>query len=284
MSPSPGYQMAHSTPSRVDNLLSLSNITNLTLRASLLRIDPDCAQPKICLDRLSSDTLVLSSLTVIMDVERTEEVEMDWSDWGSDQDSPPPPLIKKKTFHPNLSILRILNPIRLVVQAQICKGHNSRDIQPFFVEPSTANIISNWPRLRLVRLVRALLHTSTDGYSDSKRHRIIPIVRSRTSIDLPLVPIHIHLLSSPAGRLPDVSGPYENEHDDPLDYDLLTYLANSLGKRFSSLINLCYVDETARTLLEDKKGEWGDSWPDQFQIRPMREAMAAAKRLLEDGT
>lgn len=250
------------------------------MRASLLRVDPYYAQPKICLDRLSSDSLNLSSLALFMDCDHLEEVEVDWSDWGSEVDSPPPPMLKKTTFHPNLSLMHILNPRHLVIQGPSSKGQKKRTILPFFVETTTAHIISNWPRLRLVRLQGALLHASTNGSSESARHRIVPLPKSRTSTDLSPVVIQIHLASL-NGALRTVSGAYENDQDLPLDCNLLTYLSNSIGKRFSSPIHLCYIDKAARTLLEGEKEKWGDSWPNQFQICSSKEAKAAAKLFLD---
>jgi hypothetical protein len=282
------HQGRRKIPSRIDHLLSLSNVVKLTLHASFLQ-----KTSKIRRDRLSSSFLSLDTLTLIMDIGHIELEYEDYddfssdynsdydfsSDYNSDYDSSPEPellVVGKAIFKPNHSVLRVLNPRRLIIQADdhlLLVGHA---FASFFIYNDTAKVISSWSRLVLVQLKDALLHTTKDDSPNSRKHRLVP--RLRPDYGLPPVVVQVHLPSQICDHLPILAGVYGTEAKLTLTsyFDKTTCSTKSI-----STLSLCYPTEDARVLLEEGKEQAG-RWLAYLRICSIEEALASARTLLTD--
>lgn len=170
----------------------------------------------------------------------------------------------KKVFQPNLPFLRSLNPRQLTIQAHRDRLKSRGDFLSFYILPATAEIISFWPRLRLIDFKSALLHTTQDDDSIGRNHRLLPLPRS--SRKLSRVLIQVHLSSDYSARLPLLKDAYTLDFAHIVSCDLLTYLFTTLRQRTSNPVFLCYSDQRQRKLLVDEKEKLGPEWPAHIGI------------------
>lgn len=257
--------MSQSIPSRINNLLSLSNISSLTVNASLLVINSEI--------HLSSP-LLLECFTIHIDIDHL--VYDDDGDYSNDPYSFEveftPRILGKTIFCANLSLLSVINPRQLVIDANdLFDGFVA-----FLVHPDTARIISSWTRLRLAKLKDALFYTTSTRANrfDVEAHELVPLPGATS--DAPAVHFQIHLsyIESPF--------PVPDSRDDILRLTLPSYLIKLAGTRASQPFSLCFSSRLARHVMEVTKSRYGQDWPAHFQICSSEEADAMSKGLLEE--
>lgn len=190
-------------------ILSLSNISILTLHASITTGQVD-------LRRFPRAPLQLEQLILIMDIDHMDPVEDNTSAYSSEDykhyGTPEIETPTKATFRPDLSLLHILNPRQLIIQAlSFYDPQGDQCFIPFFIKLDTARIISSWRRLRILHLKNALLYTTMRDSPEEYDHEVVPSPFRFSPLVLSRV-VHVHLSPHIHSDLPMAEDVYT--HDD----------------------------------------------------------------------
>lgn len=239
----------------------------------------------------SSNTLLLERLCLFMDLDHLKwsEVEPDGPDLDSSSLPPPGPrIIGKTAFRPNLDLLSVLNPRRLVVEG--CEPHLEKapDFASYFVHRDTLMVIcTKWKRLAIIQYSNVLLFSTYTDSPDCIRHSLIGNRLSPTEHRLRPIQMQFRLSTRYDSRLPVLY--YVHPRSPPITgrmahIGLLHYLRWILKKQtVPNRVSLCCANDAVRNLVQQWKEIWPEKWLDDFRICSMEEAEAEERTLCARG-